>query len=108
MPLIEFLDITHLERPKTERDAAKIGRKETARNWANEWKLLAADKKEDFLHILVNQVLQLWAAQFVFDGAPPALHSQSRPDHKLPHIRNISLLPEQELQCLLYFGNKDN
>lgn len=106
--LIEFLDIPHLESPKAEWEVAKIGRKETARNWANEWKLLPADRKEDFLHILLNQFLQLWAAQFVSGGASPVLHSQSRPDHKLPHIRNISLLPEQELQSLLYFGNKDN
>lgn len=45
--------------------------------------MLPADYKEDFLHTLLNQFLQLWAAQFVSGGTSPVLHSQNRPDHKL-------------------------
>lgn len=41
--------------------------------------MLPADYKEDFLHTLLNQFLQLWAAQFVSGGTSPVLH---RLDHK--------------------------
>lgn len=68
---------------EAKRDTAKISRKETPQDWPKEQKLLPADYKEDFLHILLNQFLQLWAASFVSAGTSPVLHSQNRPDHKL-------------------------
>lgn len=40
--------------------------------------MLPADYKEDFLHTLLNQFLQLWAAQFVSGGTSPVLHRLDR------------------------------
>lgn len=95
---------------EAKRDTAKISRKETPQDWPKEQKLLPAAYKEDFLHILLSQFLQFWAASFVSAGTSPVLHSQNRPDHKLTasHKKYFYCYWSKSSKVLLYLENKDN